>query len=321
MTPRPTRARLRPLIRAASIAAVALAAQPALASFHFAHIERVMTGLDGTTDVQFVEIVMDGLGQNLISGSKLVAFSAEGTFAHIVLTVPANVTSGRISWLMASDGFAAAAGIDADFPFDSSGNNGLVAENGMLCWGKPSAGSQSNPNGSGYVDCVSYGNYTGPVNVHTSAPSPVTPFGHGLVRVADNDSSAEDFVCEDPATPKNNDSETGQIAASTSCSAAPVCGNDEVEEPEECDDGDTDFATGDFCSADCTIVPCGIPTNPNGTEPKTSDALFVLRTAVGQSSCDVRVCDVNGSNTVTTGDALAILRKAVGQNVEFNCTA
>jgi hypothetical protein len=52
---------------------------------------------------------------------------------------------------------------------------------------------------------------------------------------------------------------------------------------------------------------------------KSSDALFVLRTAVGQISCDECVCDTNGNGSTTAGDALAVLRVAVGQPVALDC--
>jgi hypothetical protein len=50
-----------------------------------------------------------------------------------------------------------------------------------------------------------------------------------------------------------------------------------------------------------------------------SDALFVLRTAVGTASCLACVCDVNGSGSVTASDALIVLRRAVGQQVGLAC--
>jgi len=301
------------LLAAAWIFADALSAG---ATFHIAHISRVMTGVDGTTDVQFVEIVMDAAGQEFVGGSKLIAFAADGTFDHVVMTVPGNVSSGSgRPWIMASNAFAAKAGITPDFAFDSTAGKGLVAQDGMVCWGKPA--DQTNPDSPGMVDCVSYGNFTGPPNVHTSAPSPIKPFGHGLVRISRTGSSAADFTCEDPALPHNNVPAEGQIAASTPCSGG--CGDGIVTPPETCDDGDTVFVRGDFCSADCMAFSCGIPTRLDATQPTTSDALFVLKAAVQASNCDVRVCDVNDSNTVTASDALRILERAVGQPLQLTC--
>jgi hypothetical protein len=54
-------------------------------------------------------------------------------------------------------------------------------------------------------------------------------------------------------------------------------------------------------------------------EIKASDALFVLRTAVGTETCALCLCDVNGSNTVTASDALTALRIAVGVELATVC--
>lgn len=50
-----------------------------------------------------------------------------------------------------------------------------------------------------------------------------------------------------------------------------------------------------------------------------SDALQILRTAVGQFTCDECVCDTNSDGTTLASDALATLRKAVGQPVTLKC--
>lgn len=50
-----------------------------------------------------------------------------------------------------------------------------------------------------------------------------------------------------------------------------------------------------------------------------SDALFVLRAAVGSETCALCTCDVNNSGSVSAPDALLVLRKAVGQDVLFAC--
>lgn len=50
-----------------------------------------------------------------------------------------------------------------------------------------------------------------------------------------------------------------------------------------------------------------------------TDGLFVLRASVGLASCDVCVCDVNGSGSVSATDALAVLQIAVGQPVPLQC--
>jgi len=73
------------------------------------------------------------------------------------------------------------------------------------------------------------------------------------------------------------------------------------------------------------LSPCG---DPLSAAPVTttatalitaSDALFILRAAVGILSCEPCICDVNGSASITATDALTILRVAVGQPFELNC--
>jgi hypothetical protein len=66
---------------------------------------------------------------------------------------------------------------------------------------------------------------------------------------------------------------------------------------------------------------CGQPSSA-GPTPLTSDALAILREAVGLfTSCDGRlcVCDVNGDAAVRTNDALATLRCAVGNPCTLQC--
>lgn len=63
---------------------------------------------------------------------------------------------------------------------------------------------------------------------------------------------------------------------------------------------------------------CGQPVS-TGSAPKASDALYVLRAAVGGVSCTLGVCDVNGSKSITAADALVTLKVAVGQNVALKC--
>ncbi|HYB99468.1 MAG TPA: hypothetical protein VEC57_10105 [Candidatus Limnocylindrales bacterium] len=63
---------------------------------------------------------------------------------------------------------------------------------------------------------------------------------------------------------------------------------------------------------------CGQPVT-SGSDPTASDALAVLRRAVGTLACDLCVCDVNQSGSVTATDALATLKNAVGQDVDLSC--
>lgn len=52
-----------------------------------------------------------------------------------------------------------------------------------------------------------------------------------------------------------------------------------------------------------------------------SDALQILRAAVGSAACELCRCDVDSNGTVAASDALIVLRRAVGHAVELICSA
>jgi len=115
------------------------------------------------------------------------------------------------------------------------------------------------------------------------------------------------------------------------------CEIDPINEGQTCDDGL-------MCTYDdqCTDGEClGLPTcdpvceacDPNtgectsmcaspmskGEGVSASDALEILRTAVGISECALCVCDLNMSLTVTTTDAALALREAIGLENWMQC--
>jgi len=63
---------------------------------------------------------------------------------------------------------------------------------------------------------------------------------------------------------------------------------------------------------------CGQPVTV-GTAPAASDALYVLRAAVGIATCSPSVCDTDGSCTVTAADALRLLGFVTGQDYPLSC--
>jgi hypothetical protein len=100
---------------------------------------------------------------------------------------------------------------------------------------------------------------------------------------------------------------------------AGACGDGEMGGDEQCDDGDSKWFVGEMCNSDCHRVGCGDP-DDSGGGPTATDALFVLRVAVGAGSCDLEVCDVNDSGgSVNASDALIVLRKAVGAPITLVC--
>jgi hypothetical protein len=108
----------------------------------------------------------------------------------------------------------------------------------------------------------------------------------------------------------------------------------EFTPPKQC--GDLDACTVDMCDprtgncrydpiANCTTTTsttlpqpdCG-DVNASGTLT-VSDALTILRSSVGNGSCDPCVCDVNANGSVSSADALMVMRIAVGQPISPIC--
>ena len=65
---------------------------------------------------------------------------------------------------------------------------------------------------------------------------------------------------------------------------------------------------------------CGQPVS-TGSSSTATDALFVLRAAVGAASCDLCICDVDGNGLVSATDALQTLKISVGQSLPLACPA
>src|SRR5512147_739495 len=65
------------------------------------------------------------------------------------------------------------------------------------------------------------------------------------------------------------------------------------------------------------LAACG-DFNGDGSVSAT-DALGVLRSAVGLVSCDDEDCDIDGNGSISATDALSTLKAAVGQDVALAC--
>jgi hypothetical protein len=89
---------------------------------------------------------------------------------------------------------------------------------------------------------------------------------------------------------------------------------------QACDDPEPALVCGEASEATASSVA---GTVVGGLAPArvvtASDALIVLRTAVGTAQCPLCVCDVNDSGGITATDALTVLRYAVGQPVTLDC--
>ncbi len=67
-------------------------------------------------------------------------------------------------------------------------------------------------------------------------------------------------------------------------------------------------------------VVCGAPVTES-FPPSASDALSILQTAVGMSSCALCICDVDSNGFMAASDALRVLQRAVGLSVTLVCPA
>ncbi|HEY8172689.1 MAG TPA: hypothetical protein VIH21_06350, partial [Dehalococcoidia bacterium] len=172
------------------------------AAFHLAHMDEVMFGYGGDPSIQFVDIKMDFAGQNIVRGSRLSAWNADGSFFGVILEVPASPTiTGNANghWLMASTGYAAASGVNPDFTFPPVS----LQATGMICWGAPGVVPEFPPtwaadNPLNYVHCIPYGGYTGaPPGTIRHGPATALGLGDGafgsLQRSAATDNASIDF--------------------------------------------------------------------------------------------------------------------------------
>jgi hypothetical protein len=106
---------------------------------------------------------------------------------------------------------------------------------------------------------------------------------------------------------------TAPDSTTTTVPAGPACGDGVVGGSEGCDDGDTQWLAGEHCTSTCALLECG-DTDGNGAQT-AGDALFTLRAAIGSAACDGCICNVDGgphADSISASDALRLLRHAVG---------
>jgi cysteine-rich repeat protein len=252
-------------------AAILLTASSAHATFHVMSITELMVGIGGDPDAQYVELRLEIAGQNSVNNTRLTAFNADGTVATIVKLSDHSVVNGQMNRriLYATSNFTTLTGLTPDFTIPS----GIISPtSGMVCWGAPSqiavpppTWDPTNPNN--YIDCVAYGNYTGPTRggaptLGASGTPTALPPGDGtnaLTRIAGKGqmvgSNATDFALRPPGPCIN-------AAASCNVNGCPSaggqcglvgCNNGNVDTGEACDDGNA--TDGDGCEDDCALTP------------------------------------------------------------------
>lgn len=201
---------LRLLAGALTVAAVVFAAggraQRTEAAFHLAVIDEVMSGYGGDPNVQFVEIRMISSGQNVTAHAILGYFNGDGSYGGDILELPGNVAGSSGRYVIASTGFASAAGITPEFTFAPVS----LPATGMVCFGGGGGVLPLNPptwtrtTMTNWIDCVPYGGYAGPPI--KNGPATALGLGDGtnsLTRVSDTDNTSADFALACPAPEAN----------------------------------------------------------------------------------------------------------------------
>ena len=84
---------------------------------------------------------------------------------------------------------------------------------------------------------------------------------------------------------------------------------------------DTDVIAGGTCGDPISFAASTAARAFLGAAVTASDALATLQAAVGLLTCQLCVCDVNGSGSLSATDALTILQYAVGQPLTLDCPA
>jgi hypothetical protein len=182
---------------------VALAAPPALATFHEMSIREVYPGSAAHPESQYVELQMWAAGQNLVGGRSLKAYSATGA-ASGTTTFASNVSGGAnqstilLATLMAESEF----GVVPDAVMTPGQLN---PTGGAVCWAET-------------IDCVSWGDFSGSLPSPPGAPAAPAgvPDGMALRRTIsagcatllepsdDRDNGAADFSAVFPSPRPNS---------------------------------------------------------------------------------------------------------------------
>jgi len=199
-------------------------AAPVSASFHLMQIEQVTGSYCGDPNAQAIQLRMRSGGQNLVSGTTLVAYDSNGANPVTLLTFPGNAPSGssgaRI--LIATAAFDAnAAAPAADFvlttpiPASYLAAGRLAFQSGpnaywALAWGGPAYTGGN----LGTLDNDADGNFNPPFASPLPPHGGETIFFPGASNAMSTNNAADYALSPDPAFWANN---AGASAAADGC--------------------------------------------------------------------------------------------------------
>ena len=180
-------------------------AGPAQADFHFIKITEIFTGTGGFDNTQYVELQMYVSGQTNVGGHSIVVQNATGgQIATYSFSGMVGNGASQDTILVGTSSVSTLFGVTPDLSMGATGV--LNPGGGRVCFED--------------IDCVSWGNYSGPNGQTPANPSGGIPSGSSLTRdIAagmpstleesdDTDNNAADFDLEAPA-PRTNGRVTG----------------------------------------------------------------------------------------------------------------
>ncbi len=191
-------------LRLACILGTLAAVRLSFASFHDMNITEVLTGANGNTAIQYVEMEMEGPGENFVSTHHLVSKNASGTVIGNY-TVPTDVAAGfQRKILLGTQAFANLNVVTPDF---------ILPANFL----SPTAGQVSWVDGALPGGTVTWGAYTGTGATGTPISTNNNSDNFSLTRVTDTGNDNADFQSLDN-TPRNNANVTGHISPTAAVS-------------------------------------------------------------------------------------------------------
>ncbi|HUG88552.1 MAG TPA: hypothetical protein VMP42_07275, partial [Actinomycetota bacterium] len=203
-----------------------LPAAPAAADVHLMKITEVFAGVASEPDAHYVELQMYSSGQNVTNGASVEVFDA-ANISVATFTFAANVanSANQSRILVATAEAETFFEVAADLEMSSAS---IPASGGKACFEAP---------GHGVIDCVAWGDYTGPAGgvgtpfraaegIPAGAAMERSTKGNATLEASDDtNDSATDFRFGLPA-PRNN---AGAIGAAPG-GALTFAGNDSVPE-------------------------------------------------------------------------------------------
>jgi len=200
-------------------------ASPAAASFHIMQIEQVIGGYCGDPAAQAVQLRMRQGGQNLVSGTRLVAHDAAGNNPVILITFPSNVSNNAAGSriLAATSEFVSAGGPEPDFvltnpippAYLAAGKLTFETGGGFVYWSLAWGGaSYTGTNTSGDTTNDSDGNFNPPFPGDLPFSGNIAVQFTGAASAPSTNNAADYAHSASPATLTNND---GTAAALTDC--------------------------------------------------------------------------------------------------------